>query len=107
MASPTVDPRLTDVHAKMLRVRGESDRKKVAERLERALELAGISKQDAAFRMGYTDAATISRWCSATERPHFDKLFTLDGFEDAWLISLAERNPHAQVVTQIVLRRPA
>lgn len=103
----TVDARLQSVHPQMLRVPSEGDRKKVAERVERALELAGISKQDAAFRMGYSDPATVSRWCSATERPHFDKLFTIDGFEDAWILALAERNPRMEVVTQIVMRRSA
>lgn len=108
----TVDARLAGVHPQMLRVASDSDRKKIAERVERTLELLGVSKQDAAFRMGYTDPGTVSRWCSGVERPHFDKLFVLindDGltFEDAWVIATAEKNPRMEVVTQIVMRRSA
>jgi hypothetical protein len=105
MANSTVDVRLTNVHPQMLRVDGETNRKKIAALIERALELLGISKQDAAFRMGYSDPGTVSRWCTAVERPHLDKLLTIDGFENAWLLAQAERNPNADIVHQIVLRR--
>lgn len=113
MAASVAD-RLKHVHPQMLRVGTDPDRKKFAELrpvigrlVERALEIAGLSKQEAAFAMGYADSGVISRWCSGAERPLFDKLFAIDRFEDAWLVALAERNPRAQVVTQVLLQRSA
>lgn len=111
----SITDRLANVHPKMLRVDSESDRKKVAEQLrpvigrlvERALDLASVTKQDAAFQMGYTDQGALSRWCSGVERPLFDKLFIVDGFEDAWLVALAERNPQMEVETVVKIRRRA
>lgn len=115
----SVAEKLSGVHPKMLRVGTGSvakpDRKKLADlrpvvgrRVERTFELMGITKQDAAFRMGYSDAGTVSRWCSGTERPHLDKLFQLDGFEQAWLLASAEHNaPTMEVETIVKLRRPA
>lgn len=99
----------------MLRVGGESHNKKLADlkpwvggRVERALEILGLSKQEAAYAMGYTDAGTVSRWCSATERPQLDKLFALKGFLAAWVVSLAEEHPEAMTVETIVkIRRTA
>lgn len=110
----SIADRLAGVHPQMLRAGIEGDRKKVADLrpvigrlVERALELAELTKQDAAYRMGYRDAGTISRWCSAVERPLFDKLFTLDGFEAAWMLALAERNPKMEVETIVKIRRTA
>ena len=103
----------------MLRAESEGDRKNLADRLvvgrlvERAFELMGISKQDAAYRLHYADAGTISRWCSGTERPLFDKLFTLrgvegrDGFTVAYVRALAEFEPAIEVTTTITIRQVA
>lgn len=110
----SVADRLAEAHPQMLRVGIEGERKKLADLrpvigrlVARAFELLGITKQDAAYRMGYHDAGTVSRWCSAAERPLFDKLFTLDGFEDAWMLALAERNPRMEVETVVKIRRSA
>lgn len=104
--------RLADVHPQMLRVESETDCKKLAELrvvvgrlVERAFELMGITKQDAAYRMGYTDAGTVSRWCSGTERPLFDKLIAIDGFEEAWVLALAARCSRIDVETVVRIRR--
>lgn len=109
-----VNDRLADLHPQMLRARGEADRKKLADLrpvvgrlVERALELAGLSKQETAFAMGYSDAGTISRWCSGVERPLFDKLFTVPGFQDAYVLALAEGNPRMEVETIVKIRRVA
>jgi hypothetical protein len=104
---PTMRAKLDAVHPQMLRADSDGHRKKVAERVERALQLVGLSKQDAAYQMGYSDAGTISRWCSGAERPLFDKLFAIEGFEDAYLVALAERNPRMAVETVITVRRTA
>ena len=99
--APSLSSRLSDVHPKMLRGEREGDHKKLAvgQSVERALEIAGIQKQDAAGRMGYSDQGTVSRWCSGLERPHFDKLFELDGFEVAWMKARAERNQRIKART--------
>lgn len=104
MAS-TVADRLNSAHPQMLRVESESDRKKLAvgRRVERALELLGITKQAAAFAMGYADSGVVSRWCTAVERPLFDKLETIDGFENAYVQALAEKNPRFEI---LILIRP-
>lgn len=84
-ANKVADPRL-DVPRKMLTVHGEGDRKPLAEdrkrqiglAIERALEDADISKQDAAYRLGYGEnQSPISRWISGIENPPFAKLWTL------------------------------
>lgn len=116
--SPIVPDRLADVHPKMLRaelrVKAKDDRKPLADLrpaigllVERALILAGVSKQDAAYQMHYADQGTVSRWCSGLERPAFDKLFTIDGFEIAWVLAIAERNRQIVVETIVTIRRSA
>lgn len=110
----TVTERLASVHPQMLRVESESTSKKLADAkraighsVARALEIAGITKQQAAYDMGYQDAGTVSRWCSGLERPHFDKLFTLPRVEDAWILARAECNPHIVVETVVKIPRVA
>lgn len=113
MGSRVHDP-LAGLHPQMLRMESEGASKKLADLrptigrlVARALELAGISKQDAAYRMKYSDAGTVSRWCSGTERPAFDKLFTIEGFEIAYVLAIAERNAQIEVTTAITIRRVA
>ena len=108
MAVTLHDPRLPK-HPKMLRLDGESLRKKLAvgRRVERTFEILGITKQEAAHDMGYTDPSTVSRWCSGTETPKFDRLETIVGFEGAYTLALAEKNPDMEVEHVIRLRRRA
>jgi hypothetical protein len=112
--SPTMSDRLADVHPQMLRAKGEGDRKKLADLrpavgqlVARAFQLMGITKQDAAYQMHYDDPGTVSRWCSGTERPAFDKLFTLDGFNTAYVQAIAEQDPQLEITTAITIRRRA
>ena len=112
--NPKVANRLADVHPQMLRAEGEGRRKELAdlrpvigELVSRALQLAGVTKQEAAFRMRYSDPGTVSRWCSGVERPAFDKLFTIEGFEVAWVLAIAERNRGIVVETVVRIRRRA
>jgi hypothetical protein len=107
MPSTVADPRL-ELHPQMLRAQSEGDRKKFVGRLvERALELMSVTKQDAAFRMGYSDSGVISRWCAGSETPLFHKLVALDGFIEAWLVALAEKSTRAEVFTDVRIRRVA
>lgn len=110
--------RLADVHPKMLASTPRQSRKDSADEVEarravgrlvvRALEIMGRSKQDVSFEMGYRDeGATLSRWCSAVERPHFEKLRALKGFDEALIIAIAERNPNLEGEYLIRIKRPA
>lgn len=117
----SLSERLADVHPQPLRVgsegrsvQGEGDPQKVADLrpvigslLDRAIALMGRTKQEVAYDMGYSDAGTVSRWCSGIERPLFDKLIALDGFIEAWVIALTERQPHIRVETIVTIRRRA
>lgn len=111
-----VDPRLAGVQPKMLAAAIEPDRKPLADvewrrhigrTIERALEIAGLTKQRVSADMGYQDQGSLSRWISAVERPHFDKLFAVDRFYDAWVIACAEANPRLEVETLVRVRRVA
>lgn len=109
--SSTMREQLNTAHPQMLRAEHDGDRKKVAEHrervgrlVERALVLTGLTKQQAAYEMGYSDSGVVSRWCSGAERPLLDRLFLIAGFEDSWLIAQAEGNPRAEVERTIKLR---
>jgi hypothetical protein len=118
--APSIPDRLADTHPQMLRAglraEAKADRKELADLrpvigrlVERAFELMSprLTKQDAAFLMRYDDSGTVSRWCAGKERPLFDKLFTIAGFESAYLLALAERNPAIDVTTTITIRKVA
>lgn len=112
--TPMVPPASQIVHPKMLRAESESGRKPLADLrphvgrlVNRALELAGISKQDASFQMHYADQGSVSRWCSGLERPAFDKLFTIAGFKVAYVQALAEHDAQFDVTTVITIKRVA
>lgn len=112
----TLHRRLDDLHPKMLRMRSEGERKPLAElsetdrkryvgqSVERALVLAKVTKQEAAFGMGYEDQGVVSRWISGLERPLFDKLFALKGFRKAWILALAEQDEQIEIETNLRLR---
>lgn len=106
----------------MLKVGSEGDPQKVGELLradvghvvERALELMGLTDQEASYQMGYRDQNVITRWTKAIERPLFDKLLRLKGtkvktFRVAWMLALAEDDPtvDSEMVIRIPLRRRA
>lgn len=112
-----MDPKVANTsaafHPQMLRAglrsEAKADRKELADLrptigglVARSFQLMGISKQEAAYAMHYEDPGTISRWCSGTERPAFDKLFTLDGFEVAWMLAIAERNQSSVKATTVI-----
>lgn len=115
---PKVSDRLAGAHPQMLRVglrsEAKADRKPLADLrpaigrlVNRALQLMNLTKQEAAYEMDYADAGTISRWCAGTERPAFDKLFTLDGFARAYVLAIAEQDPHLEAYTTIRMVRSA
>lgn len=83
----------------------ESDwRRHIGQTIDRALTLAGVTKQEMSHAMGYQDQSALSRWISGVERPLLDKLFAVDRFYDAWVIACAEANPRIEVTTQILVK---
>lgn len=82
-------------------------RERIGQAIERALVLARISKQDASHRMGYPagDQSAISRWIAGTERPQFDKLFTIAALRKWIPIALAELDEDAEMT--VTVRRRA
>lgn len=101
-----------DVQGESRIAAGEPDRKPFAEyapqlgrAIERALVLANLTKQDAAWRMGYQDASALSRWISGVETPQFARLFGLPELRSALVIALAELAEDVEVTTTIQIRR--
>jgi transcriptional regulator with XRE-family HTH domain len=99
MATTVAKPSL-NVPRKMLALRGEALRKPLADdemrrliggAIEWALSYAGLTKQQAADRMGYgSNQAPISRWISGLETPQLAKLWTLgDEFQNGLLIAMS------------------
>ena len=71
----------------------ELDRKRrVGGWIERALQIAGMTKLQASQAMGYGDnQAPISRWIAGTENPQFHKLLLLGRrYEHGFVIAQAE-----------------
>src|SRR5262245_35392839 len=102
----SVAAKLDSIKGKSVAVDAEDYRKKlaIARSVLRALQIAGIPLTVAAADMGYPDATEVSRWVNGAARPHFDKLFALDGFEEAWFKARAEVNPRFHVRTVIELK---
>lgn len=68
----------------------EDCRRLIGRVIEDALVTAGISKQDASWRMGYSDQSALSRWIAGVETAQFPKLWTLGPeFQTAMVVALA------------------
>lgn len=105
---------LDGIPRKTLAMRGEALRKKIAEptialgpAIERALELAHLTRQEASHAMGYRDPSALSRWISGAERPQFERLFAVPRLKCALVIALAELAEGIEITTQITIRRRA
>lgn len=110
----TVANKLDDVHPQMLRVKSEADPQKLGDAVKRelgqalewALDRARITKQDAAFRMGYSDQGVIGRWISGQENMQLAKLRLIgDDFFQEFVIALAQTCAGVEVKTQITLQK--
>lgn len=109
--------RAVDSHRKPLAMRGESlsksfadpdDMRAAGRLIERALEILGSTKQQAAGAMGYEDPSALSRWIQGTENPRLAVLLKLSGFRAAFIIALAEgRDSGVEVRTLITVARIA
>lgn len=117
-ARDNVTAQLDGLKRKSLAIRelpSETDRKPLADDLkraigqaiERAILIAGLTKQDVAFRMGYQDQSALARWISGTETPQFAKLFIIVELRGPMVIALAELSQTVEVETTIRIRRSA
>jgi hypothetical protein len=95
-------------------LRREGVRKNVAEPAEgrlvgqvigRALELAGLSRQEVAFTMGYADESSLCRWIAGVETPQFARLWQVAPLRPALVLAWAEHTEDIEVTTQISVRR--
>lgn len=82
----SISQQLDAVHPRMIAMRGEGlrrnpaiadDRRQQGEEIDTALKAAKITRQEAAYQLGYADASSIDRWIAGTENPNFAKLRTL------------------------------
>lgn len=108
--------RLDDVKPQMLRagfasdpqLSGEQHRRDIGQAFEWALDRARLTKQEAAYAMGYTDSGVIGRWVNGTERVQLDKVRLLgDAAFQEFVIALAQTCGGVEVKTQITLSRAA
>lgn len=103
--------KLNRVHPRMLRIQGEGDPQALGMRLvgqaiETALTAAGLTKQEAAFAMGYADSGVMGRWVAGTETPQLAKLWTLGPkFQCAFVIALASSADGIEIETTLRVRR--
>lgn len=76
--------------------------------IERALELAGMTKQFASDRMGYPvgDQSAISKWIAGVERPQMEKLLAIEELRP-WLVIAQAEVFGLPVETTIAVRRGA
>jgi hypothetical protein len=79
----------------------------IGQAIERAIVLAGLTKQEVAFAMGYEDQSALSRWISGAETPQFARLFIVVKLRGPLVIALAELSGDVDVQTTIVIRRTA
>jgi len=105
---------LEGAHPQMLRVdslpdprqSGERHKRELGQALEWALDRSRIVKQDAAFRMGYTDSGVIGRWISGAENIQLIRLRLLgDDFFQEFVIALAQTCAGVEVKTLITLQK--
>lgn len=77
----------------------------IGQAIERAIALAGMTKQQVAAEMGYENQAALSRWISGIETPQFAKLFAVKDLRAALVIALAEMAKDIDITTTISIRR--
>jgi hypothetical protein len=105
---------LDSLHPQMLRAGSPADPQKLGEAhsaqigqaFEWALDRARITKQEAAFRMGYTDSGVIGRWISGKENLQIARTRLIgEEFFTEFLVALAQTCAGVAVRTVIELKR--
>lgn len=111
--SDSIKAELDSVHPRMLRAGSESDPQRlgkhaIGQAIDAALERSRMTKQEAAYAMGYADSGVMGRWINGTETPQFAKLWTLGTrFRQELVIALAESVDDIEAVTELRIRRRA
>lgn len=105
--------RLDAVHPRMLRANGEGDpqelgKQQIGRAIEAALDRARLTKQEAAYAMGYSDSGVMGRWINGTETPQIARLWTLgERFRQEFVIALGEQAGGAEIETTVKFKRTA
>ena len=120
MSREQINAQLDSIPRKSIAMGSESLRKKFAvdddtvrraigRAIERALQIAGMQKGEAAHEMGYgTNQAPLSRWIAGEENPQIAKLWSIERFRVAFVLALSEElKGAAEVITTITIRRSA
>ena len=112
--SEIVASALNNVHPQMLRagspatpqLSGEDHGRAIGQAFEWALDRARVTKQEAAYRMGYSDSGVIGRWVSGKENLQLARTRLIgETFFQEFLIALAQTCPGVEVKTQITLAK--
>lgn len=97
--------------AAVVGLRGETARKVFSDAylgrvVERAIALAGLTKDQAGREMGYANASTISRWLSGEESVQLGRVWAVEALRMPLIQALAEAAESGVVVeTTVRLRR--
>lgn len=78
--------------------------------VDRAIHLAGRTKDQAAQEMGYANASLVSRWIANTEPFNLSRFWAVADFRSALIVALAEDANDAAIEVQrtvIVRKRTA
>lgn len=72
--------------------------------IDRAIAHSGLTKKDAAFRMGYEDDQTpISRWVAGIEPPSLARFVRVPALACGLAVALAELSEGAEIRTVVSL----
>jgi hypothetical protein len=112
--SEMVSSALSNVHPQMLRASspatpqrsGDDYAREIGAAFEWALDRARVTKQEAAYRMGYSDSGVIGRWISGRENLQIHKTRLIgDAFFQEFVVALAQTCGGVEVKTLITLAR--
>lgn len=73
--------------------------------VERAFQLAGLTKDQARLHMEYADGSTVSKWIANEEPPNLARLWSVDVLRIPLVQALAEESQSIEVKTLIEIRR--
>lgn len=90
-------------------LRGESPSKalgcdRIGRVVERAFELAHLTKDQASREMGYADASTVSKWIAGEVPVQVSRLWSVPQLRAAFIVALAEDAGDGAVTVERTLR---
>jgi hypothetical protein len=75
--------------------------------IERCILLSGMTKQEAAYEMGYTDASALSRWIAGVEQPQLHRLFSVRALQPFLIVALGQMCKDVVITTNVSVRMTA